>query len=893
MPTVTETTPVANLADAVIAIDDAQSPAARVRAAADALAAFGFDRVLLTLRDAALSPTLTVSAGSMTGSAQSLKSLPGVVWRRRLPGIERFSLGDHLYWLDGTDAWVAREFFAAAPLERQDGPTSWIDTDLLIGLVRGADGELLGIAQLTAPQNGQRPSAACCREIGWMLRHLGARLSHDNLRAVALRRAERLQRLQEAGAALARSLDEHEIIHELARQAARATNADGVVIASPDLQEQTLTTRLRVYRGSERPVSVTALGDGIMAEVARTGKPVRIGERLNDRAREQAGTAFLSSHDVLGDDGPAASVMAVPLLMGIRLIGVVALHSAALEAFSFEDEEVVATMASQAATAIANARRYAESEQERRQTEALADVARAVGESLRRGEVLRLILRHSLALLGADGAVVALRSGQYMHIVAAVGEMEMLAGVHLPIETSLMGQVAETGERLVSNDYAKDSHFNRMAHPLARVRRTVIAPLSTARGIIGTIAVSNREIPFSDEDGRVLQRLADHVAVAIVNAQLFEEVERATREWKVAFDSISHGMVVIDDAQRIRRCNARALELCGVGSFHLLIGRPFGEALLGNSTGTRALSLDTLIVSAIETGTMTRSTVADERGARVFEVAASPHPDGGVVVTFDDVTEVHRLTERHRLVVETSSDAIVITTPDRRISMANPAAHALFQRGDELVGMRVCELTSSDSHDHVFSSETIVFGGDQSRYECLITRPDGEIRRVAISSAPLMELGKVVGSVASLRDTTEQHGHVVARARSEDQYERLVESASDSIFTVDTDGRFTAVNRALELATGRPREQLLGVHCMVACDPRDQALAQEVLVNTMQGTRQQVELRYLDDQGTSRVCVLISSPILEDGVVVGGLGVVREISADQVRRTVNPELVNN
>ena len=494
---------------------------------------------------------------------------------------------------------------------------------------------------------------------------------------------------------------------------------------------------------------------------------------MTDRAREQAGTAFLSARDVLGDDGPAASIMAVPLLMGIRLIGVVALHAAAAEAFTLEDEEVVATMASQAATAIANARRYAESEQERRQTEALADVARAVGESLRRGEVLRLILRHSLALLGAEGAVVALRVEQYMHIVAAVGEMEMLAGVHLPIETSLMGQVAETGERLVSNDDANDAHVNRMAHPLARVRRTVIAPLRTARGTIGTIAVSNREMPFSDEDGRVLQRLADHVAVAIVNAQLFEEVERATREWKVAFDSISHGMVVIDDAQRIRRCNARALELCRAESFQSLIGRQFGEALLGNSAGARALSFDSLIVTAIETGIIARSTVADERGARVFEIAASPHPDGGVVVTFDDVTAVHRLAERHRLVVETSSDAIVITTPDRRISMANPAAHALFQRGDELVGMRVSELTSSDSYDHVFISETTVFGGVQSRYECRIMRPGGEVRRVSVSSAPLMELGNVVGSVASLRDITEQHGHAVARARSEDQKARL------------------------------------------------------------------------------------------------------------------------
>jgi PAS domain S-box-containing protein len=877
----------ANLADALDAVDRAESPAARVAAAAEALAAFGFDGVLVTLRDAALSPTLAVSAGALHNDVDSLQPLPGVVWRRRLPSIDRFRVGD-VHMLDGTDAWVAREFFGAEPQARPDGATSWIETDLLIGLVRGADGELLGIAELTAPRDGRQPSESCRRDIGWLVRHLGARLAHDQLRAVAQRRAERLQRLQEAGAALARSLDEHEIIHELARQAARATRAEGVVIANPDLQEQTLTTYLRVFRGMERGVSIAPLGDGVLAEVARTGKPVRWGDRLSDRAREQAGLDILAAHDVVGNDGPAASVMAVPLLMGIRLIAVVALYSTVSEAFTPEDEEVIATMASQAATAIANARRYAESEQERRQTEALADVARAVGESLRPGDVLRLILRHALALLGADGAVIALRTGEYMHIVAAAGEMEMLAGVHLPIESSLMGKVATTGERVVSNDYASDSHFNRMARPLAYVRRTVVAPLSTARGNIGTLAVSNREMPFTETDGRVLQRLADHVAVAIVNAQLFEEVERATREWKVAFDSIATAMVVIDDTQNIKRCNSRALELCRATSFQTLIGRRFGEALLGNAAATKANGLDAFVANAIETGVSARDTVIDERGARVFDISVSPHPDGGVVITFDDVSSVHRLAERHRLVVETASDAIVITTTDRRISMANPAAHTLFDRRVELVGMRVDELVANDSVELVSHSENSVFRGDQQRYECRILRPSGELRRVSVSSAPLLEMGKVIGTVASLRDITDQHSHVVARARSEAQYERLVEDASDSIFTVDTAGRFTAVNRALELATGRQRSELIGLPCMIAVDPRDQALAQNVLHNTMRGIRQQAELRYLDDQGVPRVCLIISSPVLEDGRVVGGLGLVREIFSDQVIPVADP-----
>lgn len=764
----------ANLADAFDAVDRADSPAARVAAAAEALAAYAFDGVVITLRDAALSPILEVTAGALHDGGETLQSLPGVVWRRRLPGLERFRSGN-VFMVDGTDAWAAREFFGVAPRARVDGADSWIDTDLLVVLVRGAEDELLGIAELTAPRDARQPTETCRREIGGLMRHLGARLAYDNLRAVAERRAERLQRLQEAGAALARSLDEQEIIHELARQTLRATRAEGVVIANPNLQAQTLTTHLRVFRGVERAGGVEPLGDGVIAEVARTGRPVRCGDRLSERAREQAGLEMLSSLDVVGNDVAAASVMAVPMLMGIRLIGVVALYSADGEAFATEDEEVIAIMASQAAIAIANARRYAESEQERRQTEALADVARAVGESLRPGDVLRLILRHSLALLGADGAVIALRNGDYMHIVAAAGEMEMLAGVHTPVASSLMGSVAISGERVVSNEYVQDSHFNRLVHPLARVRRTVVAPLSTARGNIGALAVSNRETPFTEDDGRVLQRLADHVAVAIVNAQLFEEVELATREWKVAFDSIAAGMVVIDDTYAIKRCNARALEFCNAESYPALIGRRFGEALLGESVAAHANGLDAMVASALDSGVAARDTVVDERGGRVFEISITPHPDGGVVVTFDDVSSLHRL-------------------------------------------------------------------------------------------------------------ITEQRSNAVARERSEAQYERLVEDSSDCIFTVDREGNFVTVNRALLMATNQTREQLVGKPCFMVVDPRDRPLVQELLYDTMRGTRQQAQLRYIGHHGAAHTCLLISSPVVEDGQVVGGLGVVRNISTDQVLR---------
>ncbi len=486
-----------------------------------------------------------------------------------------------------------------------------------------------------------------------------------------------------------------------------------------------------------------------------------------------------------------------------------------------------------------------------------------------------------MSLLGVEGACVALRNDDYLHIVAAVGAADVLAGVHLPVASSLLGTAVTTNERVVSNDFRNDARSSRAVQRLAQIQRTAIAPLTTAQGTIGAISVINRELPFTDDDARVLQRLADQVAVAIVNARLFEEVERATREWKVAFDAIASGMVVLDDALQVRRCNARAAELCGTTIAELL-GRPFGAALLGGAAPQIA-TLTALVNRSLAEGTSMRETVRGEFGEHLYEFLVAPHPDGGCVVTFDDVTSVHRLAERHRRVLETMTDAIVITGLDGRISFANAAANALF-RMEEVVGHHVSSLSAPESLPEITRREREAREGTQQWYECQVVCADGEQRTVAVSSAPLFEVGQVTGTVACLRDVTDQRAGAAALARSEARYERLFESASDGIFTFDARGRFTSVNRGLLIAVGKPRHELIGRLTAEVVDQRDHPLVDACLVETFAGARHRVHLRYLGAQGVPRVGALITAPILEAGVVVGGLGIMRDITDEELLR---------
>jgi len=768
-----------SFADALTAIDRAASTAARLRVVSDTLHAWGFGRVMLVLRDAALGPRQAAYAGNRDPqqAPDAMQALPGVVWRQRLPLLQPFARNG-MFLLPGSDPWVAREFWAAAPDAPGHGD-AWGPLDLLIGLLVGTSGDLLGTVVLAESDDALRPDRDRWSEIFGLLRHLGHRLSFDALQALATRRADRLQRLQEAGAALARSLDEREIVRELARLVVRATDADGAVVAAPDLASGTRRTMARYVGATERASGrVQPLGDGVLAEVARTGRPIRSqeGVRRADVAAVEPWSP-LAAVDVMGEVieelGPPGSVVAVPIMLGIRLLGVLAVHATESGRFTAEDEEVLATMASQAATALANAQRYAESERERRQTEALADVARAVGESLRPGDVLHLILRHARALLSAQGACIALRQDNWLYIVAGNGVAELLSGVYVPLEGSLLGRVALEGGQIVSNDLALDPGSYQPLQRIAPIRSKVIAPLTTGRGIIGVITVMNRDEPFTATDARILQRLGDQVSVAIVNARLFEEVERATREWKVAFDAVASGLAVLDETRRIVRCNTRLVELCGAASIGELLGQQFPTVLWRDAAAGAASEL---IARAASDGGPARAEIDDASRGRIYSCTASPHPDGGTMITVDDITDVR-------------------------------------------------------------------LGASELR-------------------------------------------------RSEARFSRLVEEATDAIFTVDREGRFVTVNRSLEEACGVGREQLLGTSSIVMLDPRDRGTAERALHATLGGERLQLEVRYPSPEGITKVGSLVCAPIIEDGDVVGGFGLMRylrdELTGVRVERVATP-----
>lgn len=686
-----------------------------------------------------------------------------------------------------------------------------------------------------------------------------------------------LSRLQVASLSLARADGEREIVDSLGRGALGLLDADGVIVGDPQLDRGTLRVLVHHARGVDAEESTVPAGDNILMQVARSGEHVLIVD-----ADERSDLLHPVVDPARG--GMVRSLACAPLTHGRRLYGVVAVYAARPYAFDERDLDVLRTFGALAATLLSNTRLYTESERERRQSDALAEIARAVGESLRMGEVLRLILRHSMSLLGVEGAYVALARDEYLHIVSSLGAGELLNGLHLPVRTTLDGKAVREGTAIIANEARAHPGAYRPAYEVTTIEKLLVVPLVTARGTIGVLTVFNRDEEFTDDDARVLRRLADQVAVAIVNARLFEEVTEASREWTATFDAIGCGMVVVDDAGCIMRYNSRAVQLAGLDVPRELVGQSFYEAILHERReGDEKAPLQRVA----REGRMVRVTLSSTTRGRVFDITAAPHPNGGAIVTFDDITATRSLSERNRLVVESAVDALLIADPDGVITFANAAAAELLAR-EELVGMMISDLvipeTSDEVRAHIQIATTSAGGAAASqRREYLVVRGDGERRVAAVSLAPLREGDRTTGVVVAMRDVTEERRARDAVAQTEARYRNLFDTVNDALFTLDARGAVTSANQGACQILDASREELLGRSIIPFLDSDDVDRVTAYARDALAGVVRRFECRAARRSGLRRVLSVTMTPLRQGRAVIGALCVARDVTDERSR----------
>lgn len=133
---------------------------------------------------------------------------------------------------------------------------------------------------------------------------------------------------------------------------------------------------------------------GIITDVVQTGKTRRINN-------VQSEPRYIESPFA---DQASGSEMAIPLIFGNEVLGVLDIQSDSINTFSLEDQQLMETLADNIAIAIRNAKLFRSERWRRQVTESLRDIAGLLSENTRLETVLNEILTQLMQRLPCDFA---------------------------------------------------------------------------------------------------------------------------------------------------------------------------------------------------------------------------------------------------------------------------------------------------------------------------------------------------------------------------------------------------------------------------------------------------------------------------------------------------------
>jgi signal transduction histidine kinase len=251
-------------------------------------------------------------------------------------------------------------------------------------------------------------------------------------------------------------------------------------------------------------------GRGILGLLISNPVPIR----LADLASHPASAGFPAGHPPMG------AFLGVPIRAGEEVFGNLYLTERPRGGeFTAEDEELAIALAAAAGGAIANARRFTESEQRRRWLAASGELTPLLlsGQAV---EPYDLITEHALAAAEADFAALVLPHGSDQLVVRAVSG---LTGAELqdrtaPLEASLAGNAIVSGKPVLVTDYSGEAGAATLN---ADVGPMMIVPLAAGEQVLGALLLGRLAARpgFTDAGLQMAAAFASTAAVTLELSQ--------------------------------------------------------------------------------------------------------------------------------------------------------------------------------------------------------------------------------------------------------------------------------------------------------------------------------------------------------------------------------------
>jgi sigma-B regulation protein RsbU (phosphoserine phosphatase) len=237
-----------------------------------------------------------------------------------------------------------------------------------------------------------------------------------------------------------------------------------------------------------------------------------------------------------GNDEPRSEI-AVPLWLARenKVVGILTIESTEPDHFTSEHERILNVLSKHLAVALEHARLYDELRQRTSEMETLLEIGREISSILDLNQLLNHIVPLLRRVIDYEYLLVGLideGSDEFVwHVREGYGEPDSEEASRTRVSQGIVGRAVRERQTMVVGDVTRDPDYHIHEESPGRRRSEIAVPLCYEGQIIGVIALeSSRRNAFSKYHAGLLENIANHLSIAIINARLYtERVERERR----------------------------------------------------------------------------------------------------------------------------------------------------------------------------------------------------------------------------------------------------------------------------------------------------------------------------------------------------------------------------
>ena len=335
------------------------------------------------------------------------------------------------------------------------------------------------------------------------------------------KRAHQLSTLNEITRQLTSTLEQEPLLRNILENAVIILNCEAGSLFLMDEPTGDL-----IFRVTVGPVATNLLGQRIPAGTGIVGRAVQLRVPVIENDGQRSLTRYENMDKQTGFI--SRSLLAVPMQIKDRVLGVIeVINRRDGLPFVGDDQNLLTAFAGQAAVAIENARLLEQTDQDLadkvEELQVMGRIVRELNASLEVARAMRTTLEWAMRRTNAEAGLIGMIEGDHLRLMAQQGYDEVLTPegeAPVPLDSPIFRAAIQSGQP------SQVSLVGNGSQGLLSIAHTqIIVPIRRETQVIGLLLLEST----SDSQGNLgfLNQLSDSAAIAIANAQLYDEVQRA------------------------------------------------------------------------------------------------------------------------------------------------------------------------------------------------------------------------------------------------------------------------------------------------------------------------------------------------------------------------------